>query len=64
MINVTPPINTPETVDLVNLAADETALEVKDLDLFYSSKQALFNVSMKIPKGQVTAFIGPSYNFV
>jgi len=60
MINVTPPINTPETVDLVNLAADETALEVKDLDLFYSSKQALFNVSMKIPKGQVTAFIGPS----
>lgn len=60
MINVTPTINTPEAVDLVNLAADKTALEVKNLDLFYSAKQALFDVSMKIPKGQVTAFIGPS----
>jgi phosphate transport system ATP-binding protein len=60
MINVTPTINTSEAIDLVNLPAEQTALEVKGLDLFYASKQALFDVSMKIPKGQVTAFIGPS----
>ncbi len=60
MINVTPTISTSEAVDLVNLSAEKTALEVKGLDLFYGNKQALFNVDMKIPKGQVTAFIGPS----
>ena len=60
MINVTPTISTSEAVDLVNLPAEQTALEVKGLDLFYGNKQALFDVSMKIPKGQVTAFIGPS----
>lgn len=60
MINVTPTLSTSEAVDLVNLSAEKTALEVKGLDLFYGNKQALFNVGMKIPKGQVTAFIGPS----
>ena len=33
---------------------------VKNLDLFYGTKQALNRVSLKIPKGQVTALIGPS----
>jgi len=60
MINVTPSFITSDSVDLSNLPAEKTALEVKNLDLFYGSKQALYNVSMKIPKGQVTAFIGPS----
>ncbi|WP_434931676.1 phosphate ABC transporter ATP-binding protein PstB [Shewanella sp. HL-SH8] len=49
-----------ETVDLANLTAEDTALEIRNLDLRYAEKQALFNVSMKIPKKQVTAFIGPS----
>ncbi len=41
--------------------ADETvALEVPGLNLFYGDKQALFDVSMNIPKQRVTAFIGPS----
>lgn len=35
-------------------------LEAKNLDLFYSEKQALFEVNIKIPKKKVTAFIGPS----
>lgn len=60
MINVTPIMNNAEAVDLVHLPAEKTALEVKNLNLFYGQKQALFDVSMKIPKGQVTAFIGPS----
>lgn len=44
--------------DLANLSQTDTALEIRNLDLRYGSKQALFNVSMKIPKKQVTAFIG------
>ncbi len=45
---------------MINVNPTISNREVKGLDLFYGSKQALFNVSMKIPKGQVTAFIGPS----
>ncbi|GAA4496084.1 phosphate ABC transporter ATP-binding protein PstB [Pseudaeromonas paramecii] len=60
MITVTPTGSTNDTLDLGNLAPERTALEVKELNLFYGNKQALFDINMKIPKGQVTAFIGPS----
>jgi len=50
----------PKSDGLETLTAENTALEIKNLDLFYGDKQALHNVSMKIPKGKVTAFIGPS----
>ena len=40
--------------------AEDTALEVENLSLHYGSKQALTNVSMKIPVNKVTALIGPS----
>ncbi|MFM4717975.1 phosphate ABC transporter ATP-binding protein PstB [Aeromonas bivalvium] len=60
MINVTPTPTQHKSLDLNKLTPEQTALEVKDLNLYYGSKQALFNVNMKIPKGQVTAFIGPS----
>ena len=35
-------------------------IEVRDLNLFYSEKQALYSVSMDVPEKKVTAFIGPS----
>ena len=38
----------------------ETKINVKDLSLFYSQKQALSNISLDIPARRVTAFIGPS----
>lgn len=63
MITVAPEINQSNTslqLDLENLSAEQTALEIKGLDLYYGDKQALSDISMKIPKGQVTAFIGPS----
>lgn len=41
-------------------AADQTAVEVDSLDFCYGSKQSLFNVTMKVPRNRVTAFIGPS----
>lgn len=50
----------PKGAVLEALTPENTALEVKNLDLYYGDKQALHNVSMKIPKGKVTAFIGPS----
>ncbi|MFZ5698444.1 MAG: phosphate ABC transporter ATP-binding protein PstB [Pseudomonadota bacterium] len=43
-----------------HLDDEDICLEVKDLDLFYSAKQALFGVNMKIARQRVTAFIGPS----
>jgi phosphate transport system ATP-binding protein len=42
------------------LANETICLHVDDLNLFYSEKQALKNISMQIPEKRVTAFIGPS----
>jgi len=43
-----------------SLDTEEVCLSVQNLNLFYNTKQALFNVEMQIPKQRVTAFIGPS----
>ncbi|KAF7788719.1 MULTISPECIES: phosphate ABC transporter ATP-binding protein PstB [Pseudoalteromonas] len=63
MITVAPQVNNADTskkLDLENLSPELTALEIKNLDLYYGDKQALSNINMLIPRGQVTAFIGPS----
>ncbi|WP_145361549.1 phosphate ABC transporter ATP-binding protein PstB [Alienimonas californiensis] len=39
---------------------EEHVLRVQNLRLWYGAKQALFDVSLDVPKGQVTAMIGPS----
>lgn len=39
---------------------EETSMEIKNVNLFYGEKQALFDVNMVIPKQRVTAYIGPS----
>ncbi|WP_263322465.1 phosphate ABC transporter ATP-binding protein PstB [Endozoicomonas sp. Mp262] len=44
----------------MGLEEEETCLDVHKLSLYYNKKQALFDISMKIPKRRVTAFIGPS----
>ncbi len=44
-------------------ASDKEAsvrFEIADLNFFYGPKQAVFGVSLKIPKNHVTALIGPS----
>lgn len=38
----------------------EVAVSVNNLNLYYGSEQALFDVSLKIPRNHVVAFIGPS----
>ena len=40
--------------------SEDTCLDVREVSLFYGDKQALKDISLKIPKNRVTAFIGPS----
>jgi phosphate transport system ATP-binding protein len=42
------------------VAAEEPVLEIADFKLWYGVKQALFSISMAVPRGKVTALIGPS----
>mgnify|MGYP002349118153 CR=1 FL=1 len=42
------------------LADEEAVLEVERLNLWYGQKQALFDISMAVPRGRITALIGPS----
>ncbi|SVB59723.1 uncharacterized protein METZ01_LOCUS212577, partial [marine metagenome] len=39
---------------------EDRVLQIDDLSLWYSQKQALSNVSFQIPINRVTALIGPS----
>jgi phosphate transport system ATP-binding protein len=41
-------------------SANELEISIRDVGLFYGSKQALYNIDMEIGRNQVTAFIGPS----
>ena len=53
----------PATERSANGIAEPTgdiALSIEDLNLWYGPKQALTNVSLKIPQKKVTALIGPS----
>lgn len=60
MIAIDPSVIGAKNTDLADLTTQQTALEIRHLNLHYGDKQTLFDVSMKIPKNQVTAFIGPS----
>ncbi len=40
--------------------AEEIAISVENLNLWYGQKQALTNVSLSMPRNKVTALIGPS----
>jgi phosphate transport system ATP-binding protein len=42
------------------IAQQDHVLEIRNFNLFYSAKQALFDVAMSIPRGKVTSMIGPS----
>ncbi|WP_091531932.1 phosphate ABC transporter ATP-binding protein PstB [Fontimonas thermophila] len=44
----------------LRLHEETIAIEVEGLNLYYGDKQALRNISLKIPERKVTAFIGPS----
>lgn len=46
--------------DKLRLEDEKIAIEVKDWNLYYGTKQALNGITMKLPENRVTAFIGPS----
>lgn len=50
----------PQGLEKLSLENEKIAIQVKDWDLYYGSKQALNKVTMDLPENRVTAFIGPS----
>jgi len=42
------------------LDEEDICMECHDFSLYYSEKQALFKINMRVPSKRVTAFIGPS----
>ena len=50
----------PQDATGESLASLKTRLEVRGLNFFYGSKQALFDISLTVPTNRVTALIGPS----
>ena len=38
----------------------DAAVAIQNLDFYYGEKQALFDISLHIPRNRITAFIGPS----
>jgi len=50
----------PRPPGAITEPAEEIAIEIEDLSLWYGTKQALTDVAMKIPVNKVTALIGPS----
>jgi phosphate transport system ATP-binding protein len=47
-------------LNVKELSDEMSAITIEGFSLYYQKKQALFDISMRIPKRQVTAFIGPS----
>ncbi|CAM4321865.1 phosphate ABC transporter ATP-binding protein PstB [Vibrio astriarenae] len=60
MFSVSQALGYAPPLDVNNLRDDQTAIAIEDLNLHYKNVKALDGISMRIPKGQVTAFIGPS----
>jgi len=51
---------TPHEPPTATKAAAPVRMETRKLDFFYGPKQALYEISLRIPEKSVTAFIGPS----
>lgn len=57
---VLPPPESEPTWELSSSSKAEAALRVRKLDLWYSTKQALFGIDLDVPKNTVMSLIGPS----
>jgi phosphate transport system ATP-binding protein len=49
-----------EAVIHKSILAEEPIVQIDNFSLWYGAKQALYSVSMPVPRGKVTAIIGPS----
>lgn len=45
---------------VVSFSQDEICIDIKNIDLWYGDKQALFKVDLPVKKNSITALIGPS----
>jgi phosphate transport system ATP-binding protein len=54
------PVSQAATTATADEAAQQSMIEVENLDFYYSQSRALHDINIKIPANQVTAFIGPS----
>ena len=54
------PMDAVRTQPADDVAADAHKVRAREVSVFYGDKQALFGVSVDIPKNRVTSFIGPS----
>ncbi len=57
---IEPQIDFPPTSYHLSTGPEGAAISIADFDLWYGRAQALFDVTMEIQKGFVTALIGPS----
>ena len=60
MFSVNSALGYEPPLDVNSLSDKDTAISIEGLSLHYQGSRALTDITMRIPKGQVTAFIGPS----
>ena len=48
------------TLNVNDIGEEQTAVEVKNLNLWFGNKHVLIDISMRIPKNKITALIGQS----
>ncbi len=53
-------VNVPASSSAITPGTASTLIEIENLDFYYDSKQALFDINLKLDDRRVTAFIGPS----
>jgi phosphate transport system ATP-binding protein len=53
-------VDTPPETAVLEIPPESVKLSIRDLDFFYSGKQALFGVNVSFAANAVTALIGPS----
>lgn len=57
---LTPKVRINEPSQAASNTEESVRFAISNLDFFYGPKQAIFGLSLKIPKNKVTALIGPS----
>ncbi len=53
-------LNHPVPHDISTISEDTCALETRNLNVYYGNFRAIRDISLKLPKRRITAFIGPS----
>ena len=56
----TPPTSSPSTQDIAPASAAEALVELRDVTIGYGDRPVLQNLSLRVPRGKVTALMGAS----